>query len=53
MDEAHSMGAVGPNGRGVVDYFGCNPQDVDVHMGTLSKSFAAFGGYIAGKKVSF
>lgn len=51
LDEAHSIGAVGPTGRGVVEYFGMNPDDVDVLMGTFTKSFGAAGGYIAGKKV--
>lgn len=51
LDEAHSVGAMGPNGRGVVDYWGCNPSDVDIMMGTFTKSFGAAGGYIAGKKV--
>lgn len=51
LDEAHSIGALGPNGRGVVDYFGLNPEDVDVMMGTFTKSFGAAGGYIGGKKV--
>nr|XP_033795532.1 serine palmitoyltransferase 3-like [Geotrypetes seraphini] len=50
LDEAHSIGAVGPTGRGVVEYFGINPTDIDVLMGTLTKSFGACGGYIAGKK---
>nr|XP_032645733.1 serine palmitoyltransferase 3 [Chelonoidis abingdonii] len=50
LDEAHSIGAVGPTGRGVVEYFGMNPEDVDVLMGTFTKSFGAAGGYIAGKK---
>ncbi|XP_069811368.1 serine palmitoyltransferase 3-like [Dendropsophus ebraccatus] len=50
LDEAHSIGAVGPTGRGVVDYFGMNPEDVDVLMGTFTKSFGAVGGYIAGRK---
>lgn len=50
LDEAHSIGAVGPNGRGVVDYWGCEPKDVDVLMGTFTKSFGAAGGYIAGSK---
>ena len=45
MDEAHSIGAIG---RGTVDYFGCDPKDVDVLMGTFSKSFGSAGGYIAG-----
>lgn len=51
LDEAHSIGAVGPTGRGVVEYFGMDPSDVDVLMGTFTKSFGAVGGYIAGRKV--
>ncbi|KAM6973458.1 serine palmitoyltransferase 2 [Aplochiton taeniatus] len=50
LDEAHSIGALGPGGRGVVDYFGLDPQDVDVMMGTFTKSFGAAGGYIGGRK---
>lgn len=49
LDEAHSIGALGPRGRGVTDYAGVSPADVDVLMGTFTKSFAAAGGYIAGK----
>lgn len=47
VDEAHSVGALGPNGRGVCDYFGIDPAEVDILMGTLTKSFGANGGYIA------
>ena len=50
LDEAHSIGAVGPTGRGVVDYWGCDPKDVDILMGTFTKSFGSAGGYIAGSK---
>ncbi len=50
LDEAHSIGALGPNGRGVIDYWGCDPKDVDILMGTFTKSFGSAGGYIAGKK---
>ncbi|KAK7530841.1 serine palmitoyltransferase-like protein 2 [Phyllosticta citribraziliensis] len=50
VDEAHSIGALGPNGRGVCDYFGVDPAEVDVLMGTLTKSFGANGGYIAAEK---
>ena len=50
LDEAHSVGAMGPNGRGVVDYYGLNPKDVDIMMGTFTKSFGSAGGYIAGSK---
>ncbi|XP_053553337.1 serine palmitoyltransferase 2 [Bombina bombina] len=51
LDEAHSIGALGPNGRGVVDYFGLDPKDVDIMMGTFTKSFGGAGGYIGGSKV--
>ncbi|KAM4662252.1 serine palmitoyltransferase 2 isoform 1-T6 [Discoglossus pictus] len=51
LDEAHSIGALGPNGRGVVDYFGLDPRDVDIMMGTFTKSFGGAGGYIGGSKV--
>ncbi|WFD33436.1 serine C-palmitoyltransferase [Malassezia cuniculi] len=50
VDEAHSIGALGPNGGGVCDYFGVDPNDVDILMGTFTKSFGAVGGYIAGRK---
>uniref|UniRef100_A0A3P9A8X4 serine C-palmitoyltransferase n=1 Tax=Esox lucius TaxID=8010 RepID=A0A3P9A8X4_ESOLU len=50
LDEAHSIGALGPAGRGVVDYFGLDPRDVDVMMGTFTKSFGAAGGYIGGRR---
>ncbi|KAG8810823.1 serine palmitoyltransferase component [Serendipita sp. 399] len=50
IDEAHSIGAVGPQGRGVLNYFHVNPKDVDIMMGTFTKSFGASGGYIAGSK---
>lgn len=45
------LGALGPTGKGVVEYWGCNSKDVDVMMGTLTKSFAAAGGYMGGTKV--
>lgn len=48
VDEAHSIGALGPRGRGVCDFFGIDPSEVDVLMGTFTKSFGAAGGYIAG-----
>ena len=50
VDEAHSIGALGPQGRGVCDYFGIDPAEVDILMGTLTKSFGANGGYIAASK---
>ncbi len=48
VDEAHSAGVVGATGRGVGEYFDVKRSDVDMWMGTLSKSFASCGGYIAG-----
>lgn len=50
LDEAHSIGAIGPHGKGVVDYWGCDHKDVDILMGTFTKSFGSCGGYIAGTK---
>ncbi|KAJ9213916.1 hypothetical protein DTO166G4_4527 [Paecilomyces variotii] len=50
IDEAHSIGAIGPRGRGVCDYFGIDTKEVDILMGTLTKSFGANGGYVAGDK---
>ena len=50
VDEAHSIGTIGKHGRGISEYFGINPSNIDLWMGTLSKSFASCGGYIAGSK---
>jgi 8-amino-7-oxononanoate synthase len=50
VDEAHSMGTMGLHGRGMSEYFDIDPHDVDMWMGTLSKSFGSAGGYIAGSK---
>ena len=50
VDEAHSIGALGRTGRGVCEYEGVNPEDVDLLMGTFTKSFGGMGGYIAGSK---
>ncbi|MEL7266773.1 MAG: aminotransferase class I/II-fold pyridoxal phosphate-dependent enzyme, partial [Planctomycetota bacterium] len=48
VDEAHSIGTMGETGRGIGQHFAINPRDVDVWMGTMSKSFGSCGGYIAG-----
>ena len=51
VDEAHSFGVVGKRGYGVREHFGIDGMDVDIWMGTLSKSLSSCGGYIAGSKV--
>lgn len=48
VDEAHSIGTLGQTGRGISEHFGVDAKRVDIWMGTLSKSFASCGGYIAG-----
>jgi serine palmitoyltransferase len=50
LDEAHSIGATGPSGRGVIDYYGIDPKEIDILMGTFTKSFGSSGGYIAGSR---
>jgi len=50
VDEAHSIGAMGRTGRGVCEYWGVSPADVDMLMGTFTKSFGSVGGYISGSK---
>lgn len=49
LDEAHAVGVIGLNGRGLAYHLGLNGR-VDIHMGTLSKSIGASGGYIAGSR---
>ncbi len=50
VDEAHSLGVMGQHGKGIREHFGLAGQDVDIWMGTLSKTLAGCGGYIAGEK---
>lgn len=47
VDEAHSLGVLGPLGRGTVHHFGLN-DDVDLVMGTFSKSLGSMGGFVSG-----
>ena len=48
VDEAHALGVVGTRGHGMHEYYGIDPNEVDIWMGTLSKTLSACGGYIAG-----
>jgi len=48
VDEAHSLGVLGPNGLGIAERCGVDPKQVDLWMGTLSKSLSSCGGYVAG-----
>ncbi len=50
VDEAHGLGVLGQNGRGVCNHYGLTDK-VDLIMGTFSKSFASLGGFIAGDKI--
>lgn len=46
VDDAHGLGVLGEHGRGTAEYFGLE-KDVDIYMGTFSKSLASLGGYMA------
>ncbi|MGE0629590.1 MAG: aminotransferase class I/II-fold pyridoxal phosphate-dependent enzyme [Hyphomicrobiaceae bacterium] len=48
VDEAHALGTLGATGRGIAEHAGVDPRQVDIWMGTLSKTLAGCGGYIAG-----
>jgi 8-amino-7-oxononanoate synthase len=49
VDEAHSMGVLGKKGLGISDHFDLEGGEIDILMGTLSKTFSACGGYICGR----
>lgn len=48
VDEAHALGVLGKTGRGLAEHFDIDPTEVDIWMGTMSKTLGACGGYIAG-----
>jgi 7-keto-8-aminopelargonate synthetase-like enzyme len=48
VDEAHALGVLGKTGAGIFEHFDVNPREVDIWMGTMSKTLAGCGGYIAG-----
>ncbi len=49
VDDAHGLGVLGKNGRGTAEHFGLE-NEVDIYMGTFSKSLASLGGYMASTK---
>jgi len=49
VDEAHGMGVLGDNGRGACEYFDIE-KDVDIYVGTFSKSLGSIGGFVSTKK---
>jgi 8-amino-7-oxononanoate synthase len=50
IDEAHSIGVLGADGRGICEYAGIDPNRIDLIIGTLSKTFASCGGFVTGKQ---
>jgi 7-keto-8-aminopelargonate synthetase-like enzyme len=50
VDDAHGLGVLGGRGAGAVERAGIDPREVDILMGTLSKSLVSSGGYIAGER---
>jgi len=50
VDEAHALGVLGATGRGLGEHHGLDGREVDLWMGTLSKSLAGCGGFIAGER---
>lgn len=50
VDEAHSLGVLGSTGHGIQEHFGLADDDIDVKMGTLSKTLAGSGGFVAGRE---
>ncbi len=50
VDEAHALGVLGEKGYGLHEHFGIEGRDVDIWMGTLSKTLSGCGGYIAGER---
>ncbi len=49
VDDAHSSGVLGRNGRGTVDHLGCHGR-VHIQVGTLSKAIGSMGGYVCGSR---
>jgi len=52
VDEAHAIGTLGKTGRGILEYFNIGNENVDIRMGTLSKSAGAVGGFVVGTRLT-
>ena len=50
VDEAHGLGVLGESGHGIAEHCGIDPNEVDIWMGTLSKTLSSCGGYVAGRR---
>lgn len=51
LDDAHSIGVLGQNGRGSLEHFQCNTSAVDILVGTFGKAFGTFGAFVAADSV--
>ncbi len=51
VDDAHGMGVIGKQGRGTIDHFALDQNQVPILMGTLGKAFGTFGAFVAGSEV--
>lgn len=52
VDDAHGLGALGPQGKGTFAHFGLQPEANTLIMGTLGKAFGTFGAFVAGPQVA-
>ncbi|WP_197529046.1 aminotransferase class I/II-fold pyridoxal phosphate-dependent enzyme [Aeoliella mucimassa] len=50
VDEAHSLGTIGPGGHGIASHYDIDAKRIDILMGTMSKSLGSCGGYIAARR---
>lgn len=51
VDDAHGLGVLGEQGKGSLNHYGLNQEDVPILMGTLGKSFGTFGAFVAGSEI--